>query len=70
MQGRGARLGQKTIGYSKKLYGLILLEIMGENDTPARGIMDLRPPAGLLKLPASDLSCLKATISCQRAVDR
>ena len=44
--------------------------IMGENDTPARGIMDLRPPAGLLKLPAGNLSCLKATISCQRAEDR
>ena len=31
---------------------------MGENDTPARGIMDLRPPKGHLKLPMGHFSCL------------
>ena len=38
---------------------------MGEKDAPAFGIMDLRPPVGLLKLPGVYLSCLKATMSCR-----
>ena len=29
--------------------------IMGENDIPAQGIMDLRPPAGNIKLPEGHL---------------
>ena len=31
--------------------------------------IDLRPPAGLLKLPAGQLNCLKAILSCPSAAN-
>ena len=36
----------------------MLIKIMGENNTPDRGLMHLRLPKGHLKLPMGHFSCL------------